>query len=141
MRKRMYICMCDWVSLLCCGKLTEHYKPAIMEKIKIIKKKKKKQNIKAPPYNSLDTQSSPFRWKEHCVGEEEEKFPWKCDLWLGSGSHHMISTRGLNLFSSFFQRHREINRGLLVPGESRFSNTYNHMWPFIILYHLLAGRI
>ena len=38
-RKRMYvyICMCDWVPLLYCRKLTEHCKPAIMEKIKIKK--------------------------------------------------------------------------------------------------------
>ena len=41
--KRMYICMCDWVTLLYSRKLTEHYKPAIMEKIKIIKIKKKKE--------------------------------------------------------------------------------------------------
>ena len=38
-RKRMYICMCDWVTLLHSRKLTEHCKPAMMEKIKIIKKK------------------------------------------------------------------------------------------------------
>ena len=38
-RKRMYICTCDWVTLLYSRKLTEHCKPAIMEKIKIIKKK------------------------------------------------------------------------------------------------------
>ena len=40
-RKRMYLCMCDWVTLLYSRKLTEHCKPVIMEKIKIIKKKKK----------------------------------------------------------------------------------------------------
>ena len=39
-RKRMYICMCDWISFLYSRKLTEHGKPTIMEKIKIIKKKK-----------------------------------------------------------------------------------------------------
>ena len=39
MRKRMYMCMCDWVTLLYCRKLTEHCKPTIMEKIKIIIKK------------------------------------------------------------------------------------------------------
>ena len=38
MRKRMYICMCDQVSLLHSRKLTEYCEPAIMEKIKIIKK-------------------------------------------------------------------------------------------------------
>ena len=34
----------------------------------------------------------------------------------GSESHHMISTRRLNLFSSCFQSHRETNTRLLVPG-------------------------
>ena len=32
--------MCDWVTLLYGRKLTEHCKPTIKEKIKIIKKKK-----------------------------------------------------------------------------------------------------
>ena len=36
MEKRMYTCMCNWVTLLYRRKLTEHCKPAIMEKIKII---------------------------------------------------------------------------------------------------------
>ena len=31
--------MCDWITLLCSIKLTEHCKSAIMEKIKIIVKK------------------------------------------------------------------------------------------------------
>ena len=35
-RKRMCVCMCDWVTLLYSRKWTEHCKPAIMEKIKII---------------------------------------------------------------------------------------------------------
>ena len=34
----MYTCVCDWVTLLCSRKLTEHCKPAIMEKTKIIVK-------------------------------------------------------------------------------------------------------
>ena len=50
-RKRMHIyvcvyvcvcvcvCVCDWVSLLYSRKLTEHCKPTITEKIKIIIKK------------------------------------------------------------------------------------------------------
>ena len=33
-RKKNYICMCDWVALLYSGKLTEHCKPAITEKNK-----------------------------------------------------------------------------------------------------------
>ena len=37
-RKRMYMCTRDWVTLLYRRKLTEHGKPAVMEKIKIIKK-------------------------------------------------------------------------------------------------------
>ena len=42
--KGMHVCMCDWVTLPCSSKLTEHCKPAIMEKkIKIIKKKKKRK--------------------------------------------------------------------------------------------------
>ena len=36
MRKRMCICICDWVTLLYSKKLTGHCKPAIMGKIKII---------------------------------------------------------------------------------------------------------
>ena len=36
--------MCDWVTLLYNRKSTEHCKPGIMEKIKIIIKQKKKIN-------------------------------------------------------------------------------------------------
>ena len=36
-RKRMYLYVCDWVTLLYSRKLTEHYKPTITKKIKIIK--------------------------------------------------------------------------------------------------------
>ena len=57
MRKRMYICMCDWVTLLYSRNLTEYCKPAIMEKIKIIKKinytsikKKKAEKNDVPPH-------------------------------------------------------------------------------------------
>ena len=39
-RKRMYICICNWVSLLYSRKLTEHYKPTMMGK-KIFKTKEK----------------------------------------------------------------------------------------------------
>ena len=48
----MYACMCDWVTLLYSTKLTEHCKPAILEKIKIIiniekeEKKIRKENQK-----------------------------------------------------------------------------------------------
>ena len=32
------MCMCEWVTLLYSRKLTEHCKPTVIEKIKIIKK-------------------------------------------------------------------------------------------------------
>ena len=34
--KGMYMCICDWVTLLYSRKVTEHCKSAIMEKMKII---------------------------------------------------------------------------------------------------------
>ena len=37
----MYACMCNWVTLPYSRKLTEHSKPAIMEKMKIIINEKK----------------------------------------------------------------------------------------------------
>ena len=40
-RNRMYICVCDWITLLSSSKLIEHWKPTILEKIKIILKRKK----------------------------------------------------------------------------------------------------
>ena len=40
LEKRMHTCMRDWITLLCSRKLMEHCKPAIMEKIKIIIKKR-----------------------------------------------------------------------------------------------------
>ena len=41
--KRMYTCMCNWVTLLYSRKLTEYCKPAVIEEIKIIIKKKRKR--------------------------------------------------------------------------------------------------
>ena len=61
-RKRMYICMCDWVTLLYSRKLAEHCKQAIMEKIKIILKIKKikarkgREKIKNKIYQKKRTQ-------------------------------------------------------------------------------------
>ena len=37
-KKRMYTCMCNWVTTMYSGKLTEHCKPAIMEKNHYINK-------------------------------------------------------------------------------------------------------
>ena len=42
----MHTCMCNWVTMLYSRKLTEHCKPAIMEKIKIIIYIKKNQGWK-----------------------------------------------------------------------------------------------
>ena len=52
--KRMYICMCDWVTLLYSRKLTEHCKWAIMEKNKNYLKKKSicKNQLRVPPVAS-----------------------------------------------------------------------------------------
>ena len=47
--------MCDWVTLLYSRKLTEHCKPAKMEKIKIIIKKKEKADR---PWGGVATQAS-----------------------------------------------------------------------------------
>ena len=44
-RKRTYICMCAWLTWLYSRNLTEHCQPAMMEKIKIIKKKKKNAEV------------------------------------------------------------------------------------------------
>ena len=45
MRKRMYIQMCDWVTLLYSRKLTEQCKPTIVEEIKQLKIKSNKIDI------------------------------------------------------------------------------------------------
>ena len=37
-KRNLYICVCDWVTLLYRRKLTENCKPTMMEKTKIIKK-------------------------------------------------------------------------------------------------------
>ena len=60
--------MCNWVTLLYSRKLTEHCKLAIMEKIKIIMKKRSLQTINA--------------------GEGAEKrnsWTWRTDLWWPRG--------------------------------------------------------
>ena len=54
-RKRMYICVYDWVTLMYSRKLTERCKPAIMEKIKNIKKPKHTNTKEqAPPRADTD---------------------------------------------------------------------------------------
>ena len=45
--------MCDWVTLLRSRKLTEHCKPAIMQKIKVIIKNKTKDIGNDSLYNIL----------------------------------------------------------------------------------------
>jgi len=46
----MYVRMCDWVILLYSRKLTEHCKPAVMEKIKIIINEKINKKGKNLPF-------------------------------------------------------------------------------------------
>ena len=45
--------MCNWLTMLYSRKLTEHYKPAMMEKIKILKKEKKRKK-----YSMLEKRKS-----------------------------------------------------------------------------------
>ena len=45
MRKRMHICMCDWVTSPYGRKLTEHCNQTIIEKIKIIWKRRESTQI------------------------------------------------------------------------------------------------
>lgn len=50
--------MCDWVTLPCSRKLTQHGKPAIVEKMKIIIKKKKTSfQISPPPKKNQNKRS------------------------------------------------------------------------------------
>ena len=43
-KKNAYTRLCDWVTWICSRKLTEHCKSAVMDKINIIKKKRKKMS-------------------------------------------------------------------------------------------------
>ena len=53
-RKRIYMCMCDWIAWLYSRKLAKHCKPAIMENIKIIwKQNKTKNTVKSKVPNDL----------------------------------------------------------------------------------------
>ena len=51
--KRMYPCMCNWVTMLYSRKLTEHSKPAIMEKVKIIIYKKYIAQLPTSMFDSI----------------------------------------------------------------------------------------
>ena len=56
----MYTCICNWVTLLYSRELTEHYKPAIMEKIKItinVKIKKKEKEKDSEEYHGFVVKS------------------------------------------------------------------------------------
>lgn len=74
------------------------------------------EKISRPPYNSFETQVAVLGERKQCVHERKTREVSMEMLPLaGSESHHMISTRRLNLFSSCFQSHRETNTRLLVP--------------------------
>ena len=60
----MYTCMYNGVTILYSRKLTEHSKPAIMEKIEIIiKKKKKKDSVAGQDSHGSHSRHSPL-WEE-----------------------------------------------------------------------------
>ena len=62
--------MCDWVTLLYSRKLTEHSKPAITEKIKIIKIKKK--NLTKLWISQGRKLTGIFTLKNFCEGDNEQ---------------------------------------------------------------------
>lgn len=73
------------------------------------------EKLSRPPYSSLEMLAV-LGERKQCVHERKI---WEVSMEMlplaGSGSHHMISTRRLNLFSSYFQS-TETNTRLLVPG-------------------------
>ena len=114
-KKRMYTCMCDWVTLLYSSKLIEHSKPAIMEKITIIFLKKNK-DIFSVCYQS-----------EESMGQNE--CGW-CVLWL------------LNVYS--MPNSGKVSKGtvncccLWVMGKRRWYIRENSSWfPLCTLLYLL----
>ena len=68
----MYTCMWNWVSMLYIRKLTEHCKPAIMEKNKILLSHKKEQNH-AICSNMYGTRVSHTEWNK---SERERQIPY-----------------------------------------------------------------
>lgn len=64
------------------------------------------KNIKAPPYNS----------SKQCVGEEEEKFPWKCSLWLGWEVITWSPQGGSIFFLPPFRATKRLKQGFLSLG-------------------------
>ena len=65
--KKMYTCMCNWVTLLYSRKLTEHCKPAIMEKIKKSLLKKKEMLFVRPIKFNLHMVSVLFKEKSEIL--------------------------------------------------------------------------
>ena len=66
----MYTCMCNWVTMLYSRKLTEHCKPDIMEKIKIIIKKNSVSDTgdqMPPPLNLFNERTLMFPFS-HSAG-------------------------------------------------------------------------
>ena len=68
----MHTCTCDWVTLLCSGRLTEHGKPARVGKKKVItekKKKKKKKKERKKPLQEHLTLNSVERFYDTPLGK------------------------------------------------------------------------
>lgn len=77
-------------------------------------------------------------WRSSLWVQGKGSFHGNC-LLLGSGSSHMIPFRRLSPFFPFLPL--EINTGLLYPGEFLLCITCSHLWPSLILSHLVAGGI
>ena len=90
--------MCDQVTLLYSRKFTEHCKPAIMEKIKIIIKFKKTKKIKFPKKAKKEQNQIKFKPKKCFFNRrtsKQIKFPYK-NL-TGSGAFLKCKVKSLQL--------------------------------------------
>ena len=98
----MYIYMCDWVILLYSGKLMEHCKPTIMEKINVTKKHKKtKSGFKGcPSFPWIVSQRWPRAIPGGQINGDEASARFLKDP---RGSHRRLEFRFL-FFSRTFQR-------------------------------------
>ena len=83
--------MCDWVTLLYSRELIEHCKPAIMEKIKIIKKMKKKKK-KNPAAETLVALEAWIRSLTQCNGLRVRCCSCSSDSVPGLGTPYDLGT-------------------------------------------------
>ena len=89
--------MCDKVNLLYRRKLTEHCKPAILEKIKIIKKKKEEYLYQPIAYRCLvmgarPTKNNRVAWLSCVAGHRHMSKPWKAQPRQGTPQIYTLNT-------------------------------------------------